>query len=112
MQEFHHYHLFATKVVFEDEPNSARGAVELNVLIRTESKFITAFDIGRAQQVAQAQFFERVEDKTLKVVDVFTLSVSYLGKMTEAQFQYRPTDKKSVEALFPHSVPDPDSPFN
>jgi hypothetical protein len=92
LSQQHYYHLVATEVLFFDPDSENLGKLKVNVLIRTDGKNFTAGDLGRAQQVAQMNFFKQMDNNQLVVKDVFIFAVSNLGKMTEDQFQKRPAD--------------------
>lgn len=89
-KKLHHYHLVTTKVAFLEPEQQAIGALELNVLMRTVDRNFTAADIGKSQQVAQLQFFEKMQNQNLEVKDVLITAISYLGHMSEDKFQAIP----------------------
>lgn len=97
----HHYHLAATKVAFLEPENEAIGSFELNVMMRTDERNITTADLARAQQVAQLQFFDKLQNPNLVVKDVFFIGISYLGHMTEEKFQTPPKGVKVQERVDP-----------
>lgn len=92
----HHYHLCATKVAFLEPENQAIGSLEINVLMRTKDRNFASAELAKAQQIAQMQFFEKMQNETLEVKDVFFSSISYLGHMTEDRFQERPKDVAGI----------------
>jgi hypothetical protein len=89
-KKLHHYHLVATEVAFLEPQNQQIGQLKINVLMRTPTRSFTARDMGKSQQIAQMQLFEKLQDQTLEVKDVFLIAVSYLGQMTEEHFQAPP----------------------
>lgn len=82
-----HYHLVATEVAFLEPENQQIGALKINVLIRSEEKNFPSAMLAKAQQIAQMQFFDKLQNEKLIVKDVFIYNVSYLGFMTEEHFQ-------------------------
>ena len=101
-----HYYLIATKVLSVNTDNNIPLEMDVNVLLRTDSKNFTAADMGKSQQIAQMTFFERIGVPTMKVVDVFFVSVSRLGLMTEEEFQ-RPPEGMVVQERKEPQAPGP-----
>lgn len=98
-----HYHLLATEVAFLEPENEMIGAFKVNVMMRTPTRNFTVKDLGKAQQIAQMQMFDKLQNEKLEVKDVFILSVSYLGLMNEEEFQRPPEGTKLQER--PQVVP-------
>lgn len=97
MSKLHHYHLVATEVAFLEPDNQAIGSLKINVLLRTPERNFTARDMGKSQQIAQMQLFEKLQNEKLEVKDVFMIGVSYLGFMTEEKFQEPPAGTTKQE---------------
>lgn len=97
MKKAMHYHLIACEVAFLEPKNEAIGALKINVLMRTTDRNFTSADLGKSQQVAQLQFFEKLANAELEVKDVFFIGISYLGLMTEEKFQEAPEGTKLQE---------------
>lgn len=86
-----HYHLVAGEVLFADpSQDNALGSIKLNTMIVTPDGNVTVRHIGKAQQTLQMLMFQKLEDPNLKVMDVFIMGVSPLGRMTEKEFTKDP----------------------
>ncbi len=88
-----HYHLVSGVVIFRDPeaPNAAAvGEMRLNTTLRSDSQYVPARQIGKAQQSLQMLMYTRLDDTSLEVVDVHINSISYLGEMTEEDFMEAP----------------------
>lgn len=81
-----HYYLFASTVVFKRKGSESLEQMGMNVTITTNKKLIIAKDIGRGQQSVQLSLHQRFPGEIEDVIDVFVMSISYLGVMTQAEF--------------------------
>lgn len=90
MSKAQHYHLVATEVAFLEPENQQIGALKINVLLRSQEKNVPSAMLAKAQQLAQLQFFDKLQDNRLEVKDVFIFNISYLGFMTEEKFLEKP----------------------
>lgn len=84
-----HHHLIAGQVFFKDK-NGEVHAPHINGVLLTQHRTLTARDVGRAQQVLQMNLHSVAEDNSIDIFNVFLFSLSYLGWMTEAEFQAKP----------------------
>jgi len=92
-----HFHLVSGEVVFLHADESI-GNIRLNAVLRTPSENVAARNIGEAQQALQMIFHKKVDEQNpMKVVDVFIIGISYLGRMTEQEFQKPPEGTKLEE---------------
>lgn len=97
------YWIVAGTVLFED-PEGQEGAnvhtININQIIEKPlaEPYVGVHDIGRAQQGIQLQFFDKLGDPNLIVRDVFIVSISHLGVMTEAQFRHNPNEEAQKAA--------------
>lgn len=93
-----HYHLVTAEIVFRNitEENGPLCTVRLNGIITdAKSQHIPHRLLGKAQQVVQLHFHNRMaEIPGIEVVDVVLLGFSYLGFMTEEEFQVPPEGVK------------------
>lgn len=85
-----HYHLVAGLVMFGNPETQEIGSLTLNTVLRSDSQNVPVRQIGRAQQALQMVFRQKTGDETTQVVDVPILSISYLGYMSEEEFQAPP----------------------
>jgi hypothetical protein len=82
-----HYWLVAGNVLAAG-PKGQIGQKGLNTLVRTTQPFFAREDMAAAQDGLMRRFVsETPQEKGGKIVDVFLLSVSHLGEMTEEQFE-------------------------
>lgn len=81
----YHFFLFSTTVIYvRDKLERQR---HLNVMVMSDTPYVTRQHLNHAQQQAQIRFFKEFDAKReTKVVDVFIACVSNLGHMTEAEF--------------------------
>jgi hypothetical protein len=106
-----HYHLVAGEVKFGNTTDETIGSTLLNALLPWDTHDLPLRAIGRAQQALQIQFRNRIQnDPTIQIIDVVIVNFSYLGFMTEEEFNQAPEGTKMQER--PASVvPYADDPF-
>lgn len=88
-----HYWLASMEILFTDS-EGVIGSRNVNALIITDNHRVARKDIGQAQQGAQVTFFRGLQAnglgeealKGFKVRDVFMQAISYLGRMSHAEF--------------------------
>lgn len=80
-----HYHIVAGMVLFTRPGDDNVEQMHLNTTITGDDKNVTAKHIGMAQQGLQMRLFERTGPEA-NVLDVFIISVNYLGHMTQDKF--------------------------
>lgn len=86
--------------MFRDPEDNIMGS-DTNAVLRLDEKLITVASIGKAQQALQMEFHNRMGDLSMKPFDVFMYGFTYLGNMTDAQFQAKPDGAQMVEATLP-----------
>lgn len=86
MKEKQHYYLGSTKVIFLHKESGNVSELHLNVMLRRDQNYVNAKGMGNIQTSAQMLFFQKMEVEQYDIIDVFIVSVSYLGHMTEAEF--------------------------
>jgi hypothetical protein len=101
-----HYHLVTGEILFRDPKEETSGSVRLNTLTMSDTGLIRRKELGQAQQALQMHFFRRIQDETLQVLDVVILNISFLGCMTEEEFQYIPEGLELVEKAPEDIVPE------
>jgi hypothetical protein len=96
-----YYHLFAGEVHFHTkESEDSIGSMKVNTMVTTFGPLVTAKDIAVAQQGMQQTFFGRMDkDAEVVVYDVFIISFSTMGKMTQEQFVKGLEDAQTGEAV-------------
>lgn len=81
-----HHWLVAGQIVVKYKDGEQKET-NMNALILTQRKAFTKQDIGKAQQALQLRFYKEVpQDPDTEVIDVFMVSVSYLGLMSQKDF--------------------------
>lgn len=82
----HHYFLIGAKVNFRTKEGKI-GAVDVNAIVTSPSKNFPGRLLAKAQQIAQINFFKKIdEEMDTEVFDVFISGVNHLGLMTVAEF--------------------------
>lgn len=82
-----HYFMVSGSVTFRNPAEEGSlGSYPFNAVVTNEVNLFPVRMIGKAQQSLQLQFFQKMEDPSLEVVDVHLLSVTHLGWMTEKEF--------------------------
>ena len=77
------------------EADISVSTMPISCIVVSERTEFGIAQLAKAQQVAQTQFFKRVDHNAVEVVDVLVNSISYLGHMTEEEFH----GKQSMEEL-------------
>ncbi len=93
-----HYYLVSGEVVFIN-PDETLGTLRLNTVTRTRKQMFTASNLGESQQALQMQFHRQCETRGVplfKIFDVFIFATSYLGHMSEEEFQKPPIGTEKV----------------
>ena len=94
--KLHHY-LVAGIVMFRDPSSDGIGTMSLNCVVTNENQIFPVQKIGQAQQLLQMLFHKKIEDPEVDVIDVFLVSVSHLGHMTEEEFNRPPEGMAQAE---------------
>ena len=91
--------------MFQDlENNNSLHTIRLNTVITNEEPFVGMRHIASAQQAIQLQAFKKLGTE-IKVIDVFIISVSHLGHMTQAEFEFVPEGYKVQERTNEAEIP-------
>lgn len=85
-----HHYLITGEIVFKARDMETVNGMRANGILLTENTNIGVAAIGKAQQVIQMNFFQKMNDPTLIVIDVIILGMTYLGHMTEEEFKRVP----------------------
>lgn len=63
------------------------GQKGLNTMVRTSTRHFTRADIAKGQEALMQRFLEETpKEQAGKIVDVFIISISHLGLMTQEEF--------------------------
>ena len=96
MEEKKHYYLVAGEIVFTDEEEKV-NAIRLNGVTVMKDLEVNTRELGRAQQILQVNFAQRMGEIPYKVHDVVLTSFIYLGKMSQEEFHKTPEGMKLQE---------------
>lgn len=103
MSDTLHFHLIAGIIMFSFGQEGAEqiSSVPCNAIVRhTDTKFPAA-KLAKAQQNLHKSFMLKMPEEahsTIVVRDIVVTGVSYLGEMTEEEFQAAPEGTALVEA--------------
>ncbi|QDH83954.1 hypothetical protein KMC60_gp68 [Achromobacter phage vB_AxyP_19-32_Axy11] len=102
--KYHHW-LICALVVFQikdPKPGEDAGAaMQVNAVLHTKEKNITAADMGRAQAVVMHNFTDKVQDERMKIMDIVWQNLSHMGYMSQAEY----LGAKEGQALVEREVP-------
>lgn len=85
-----HHHMIVGEIVFRDSAGENVNAIRVNGVMMDDSRNIPVRLLGKAQQILQLNFHQRMQDETLVVVDVILINFMYLGHMTQEEFAQAP----------------------
>jgi hypothetical protein len=94
-----HFHLITAEIVFrnKDDETGQIFTLRLNGVLQDAQQSIPYRLLGKAQQIVQMHFHQRMADQPVEVVDVILMGFSYLGRMTEEEFLTPPEGTKLQE---------------
>lgn len=101
MTQKNHYHMIAGEIVFQDPSSELPVAIRANGVLIDPGKEIPIRLLGKAQQILQINFHQKMEGVEVKVLDVVLINFMYLGHMTAEQFQKVPEGMKMQERPAP-----------
>lgn len=83
------YYLAATEVFYEYK--GKKDSKKLNAVIATREPKLRTQELGEIQKLVQMRLFKEIHAPSpdLRITDVFTASISFLGLMTQEEFQTR-----------------------
>lgn len=100
MPEKKHYFLISGSIMFtvgdiENLENVQPSNIFVNAIVRHDDEKFPARKLAKAQQNLHKSFIMKLPEPELaNIHDIVILSVSYLGKMTEEEFQAAPEEPK------------------
>lgn len=86
----HHYHLIHGEIVFKHKDHDQIHSTRVNGVLVDLERNIPIRLLGKAQQILQLNFHQRMQDESIQVLDVILADFSYLGLMTQEEFQAAP----------------------
>ena len=94
-----HYYLVSGEILYKHpQAEEAIGTIRLNTMLQLERNVVRHRELGKAQQMLQMHFFNRMNDPLFEIIDVFLYGVSYLGHMTDGEFQLAPEGEQAKVA--------------
>lgn len=89
-EESKHHFLITGEIVFTEKSSDEVNAIRVNGVLLTDQTNLPVASLGKAQQVLQANFHERMKGQKIDVVDVILTNITYLGQMTQDEFYKNP----------------------
>lgn len=109
-EPMNHFHMIAGEIVFREKGEEQVNAIRVNGVLIDPGRDIPARLLGKAQQILQLNFHQRMGSDSIEVLDVVLMNFMYLGYMTQEQFSKMPEgvklQEKPKEAPRPQAVPD------
>lgn len=93
----HHHHLVAGEIVFKQKDHDNIHSVRVNGVLIDPEKEIPVRLLGKAQQILQLNFHQRMQDENIEVLDVVLTNFVYLGHFTQEEFHRVPEGTKLQE---------------
>jgi hypothetical protein len=87
--------------VFRDSESEQVNALRINGVLVDPGKSIPVRLLGKAQQIVQMNFHQRMADPKIQVLDVVLMNMFHLGYMTESEFRAVPEGQKLQERTAP-----------
>lgn len=80
-----HYHMFSIMVIYLEAGKERRQF--LNTVNPSEHPYVNSMDLARVQQQTQYRFQQVFDQqKKFKLLDLYVQSISYMGHMTNEEF--------------------------
>ena len=98
-----HYHLIVAEIIFTANEQDVPNAVRINGVLVGDDKDLPSAQLGKAQQIAQMNFHQRMGEEmaNVRIVDVVLYNFVYLGHMTQEEFAKPPAGMKVQERKDP-----------
>lgn len=84
MEPLKHFYLFCCEIAFVNSEGSA-GVTRTSTVVQAPDQRVTVRELAQAQQGCQMVLF-RMLGEEVNVMNVVIMSVSYLGEMSEDEF--------------------------
>lgn len=95
------YYLIVGEVYFTTKETEALHSIRMNGLLTTESKDIPVRLLGRAQQILQATFLNKMGKQNATITDAVISNLICLGEFTKDAFFAVPENTKLAEMIIP-----------
>ena len=104
-----HHHLIVGEIAFRERDKEDIAAIRVNGIMMDPEKELPVRLLGKAQQILQLNFHQRMQNQNIEVLDVVLMNFVYLGQMTQEEFHKAPERLKLQEkAIAPVVEPIPD----
>ena len=94
----------AVQIVFVEPGSEQVNACRVNGVMVDPGRDIPIRLLGKAQQIVQLNFHQRMQSETIEVLDVILINLMYLGHMTQEEFIKAPEGMKLQERVKPEGV--------
>lgn len=100
MENKKHHFMVTGEIMFGVKEQEHIHSIRLNAIVIGDTDQIPVRMLGKAQQSLQLQFYQRMNDTSIEIRDVVLIGFTYLGFMTQEEFQKPPegTEQKEVDA--------------
>lgn len=95
--EKHHHNLIVGEIVFKERNQENVHSIRVNGVLVNADREIPVRMLGKAQQILQLNFHQRMQDENIEVLDVVLTNFIYLGYMTQEEFHKAPEGAKLQE---------------
>lgn len=92
-----HHHLIVGEIAFRERNREEIAALRINGIMMDPERDLPVRLLGKAQQILQLNFHQRMGDQNLEVLDVVLMNFVYLGQMTQEEFHKTPEGTKLQE---------------
>ena len=89
-----HHHLIVGEIIFKEEGSEAIASLRVNGVLMDPKQEVPVRLLGKAQQILQMNFYQRMGEQRVTVLDVILMNVVYLGHMTQEEFHQPPEGTK------------------
>lgn len=89
-----HHHLIVGEIIFQEEGNEALASLRVNGVLMDPKQEVPVRLLGKAQQILQMNFYQRMAEQKVKILDVVLMNFVYLGLMTQEEFHQPPEGTK------------------
>ena len=95
-----HYYLITGEIIFSDEENNVSG-IRVNGVIALPEQKLAARYLGKAQQILQVNFMQKMGEIKITITDVILMNFTYLGHMSQEEFHQPPKGTKLAPKVGP-----------
>lgn len=93
-----HHYLIAAELVFRNRGEDAIMSIRMNGVLMTDKQKLPAKSLGKAQQIVQQNFHNKMQDPNIEILDVVLLNMPYLGHMTQEEYEAQPNAPTQEQA--------------